>query len=136
MTHDEIDAFLREPRIADLATVKPDGAPHVAPVWFHYDGENLFVIARPSAVKLRNIAHEPRVSLSIPTPNEPYGYVVVTGTAEVSADGAAEVFRAMAVHYKGRVEGGRYVERRLAEARFHLITVTPSKFIAWEEEKA
>ena len=136
MRHDEVDAFLREPRIADLATVKPDGAPHVAPVWFHYDGEKLFVIARPSAVKLRNIANEPRVSLSIATPNEPYRYVVVTGTAEVSAGGAAEVFRAMAVHYKGRVEGERYVKRRLAEAGYCLITITPSKLIAWAEEEA
>ena len=136
MTHDEIDAFLREPRIADLATVKSDGAPHVAPVWFHYDGRKLFVIARPSAVKLRNIVHEPRVALSIPTPNEPYSYVVVTGTAEVSADGAAEAFRAMAVQYKGAAEGEQYVKRRLAEANFHLITVTPSKFTSWTEEKA
>ena len=133
MLQNEIDAFLSEPLLADLATVRPDGAPHVAPVWFHYDGDKIFIIARPSAVKLRNITYEPRVAVSISTPDVPYSYVIVDGLAEISTHGAEKAFRAMAARYKGRTEGERYVERRLTETIFHLITVTPSRFIAWTE---
>ena len=55
MTPEQAKIFLSEPRIADLATVRPDGAPHVAPVWYHYDGDKVKIVADPTAVKLRNI---------------------------------------------------------------------------------
>ena len=38
LTSEEVDAFLATPVIARLATVQPDGAPYVAPVWQHWDG--------------------------------------------------------------------------------------------------
>ena len=50
MRPEDVEKFLREPRIADLATVRPDGAPHVAPVWYHYDGESVKIVADPKAV--------------------------------------------------------------------------------------
>ena len=134
MTPTEIDAFLREPRIADLATVRPDGAPHVAPVWFHYDGDKVLVVAEPTAVKLRNIAHDPRVSLSIPTPDDPYRYVIVRGTAEVSDDGPEELVRTMAIHYKGPEEGERYAQRINRETTLRTITITPTKLIGWRDD--
>ena len=42
----EIDEFLAMPIIARIATVKPDGAPHVAPVWQLWDGEAMWLIPR------------------------------------------------------------------------------------------
>ena len=134
MTPEEADAFLREPRIADLATVRPDGSPHVAPVWFHYDGETVKVFARPTAVKLRNIAHDPRVSISVATPDAPYRYVIVNGTATVSdAEDITQLVHAMALNYKGADEGPPYAEQILSRMNFVVITVTPSKISGWSE---
>ena len=53
MTPPEMDIYLREPNFSHLSTVGPDGAPHVAPVWHHYDGEALLVLAEPKAVAQR-----------------------------------------------------------------------------------
>ncbi len=133
MIPDEIDAFLREPRIADLATIRPDGSPHVAPVWYHYDGENVMVIASRTAVKTRNIRHDPRVALSIATEAAPYEYVLVTGTASVSDDAAPDLLRTMANHYKGAAEGRRYADQVLKDADFSTITVTPSRISGWRD---
>ena len=134
MTPEQAAAFLREPRIADLATVRPDGSPHVAPVWFHWDGEAVKVFARPTAVKLRNIAHDPRVAISVATPGAPYAYVIVTGAATVSADeDVAGLVHAMALNYKGAEDGPPYAEELLARMDFVVITVTPSKISGWTE---
>ncbi len=133
MTGDQIDAFLREPRIADLATIRPDGSPHVAPVWYHYDGERLMVIASRTAVKTRNIRNDPRVALSIATEAAPYEYVLVTGTASVSDDAAPDLLRTMANHYKGVTEGRRYADQVLRDADFSTITVTPTRISGWRD---
>ena len=131
MTHDEIGAYLREPHIADLATIRPNGSPHVAPVWYHYDGDKVMVVAERTAAKVRNIGNDPRVSLSIATDSEPYKYVLVSGDATISDTGIADLVRTMAVHYKGDAEGRRYADKVLDDLDFCVITVTPSKISGW-----
>lgn len=132
MTPEEIDEFLREPHICDLATVRPDGSPHVTPVWHHYDGENLVILADDSAVKVRNIRHEPRVAASIATDNRPYKYVLVHGVATLSYENIREYVGAMANNYLGREEGKTYTEKAVRETHFVVITIRPTKIIGWE----
>ena len=134
MNNEEMETYLHEPHIANLATVRPDGSPHVTPVWHHYDGKNVYVVAEEFAVKVRNIRHEPRVSLSIATDGRPYKYVLVNGTATISHDKIPELVRTMAINYLGLEEGVRYTEKVLKELRFCVITVTPSKLIRWSSE--
>lgn len=132
MTPEQIDAFLREPHITTIATIGPDGSPHVTPVWHHYDGEKVYVLVEQSAVKLRNIRRDSRVSLCIATDEEPYKYVLVSGTTTVSGERIPELVRAMAVNYLGPERGEEYTREALAETEFALITVTPSKIIGWD----
>ncbi len=134
MTPAERYAFLQLPLVANLATVKPDGSPHVTPVWHYYDGEKLYVVAEESAFKVRNARHEPRVSLSIATHSQPYKYVLVNGTAAVSHERIPELVRIMAVNYLGREEGEEYTDRVLKELSFCTITVTPTSVVDWEDE--
>ena len=131
MTHDEIGAYLREPHLADLATLGLDGSPHVAPVWYHYDGDKVMVASERTAVKVRNIRNDPRVSLSIATDSEPYKYVLVSGDATISDTGIPNLVRAMAVHYLGDAEGQTYANKALVDMDFCVITVTPSKISGW-----
>lgn len=131
MTPEQIDEYLSEPRIADLATINPDGSPHIAPVWYRYDGDVVKVFTQNTAVKLRNIRHDPRVALSIATHSEPYGYVIVSGTAVISDEGIPDEVRDMAIHYKGEEEGETYIREALAQFTFRLITITPTKMSGW-----
>ena len=64
LTSREIDEFLARPVVARIATVKPDGAPHVAPVWQQWDGEAMWVIPRSRSSWLENLRQEPRVCVS------------------------------------------------------------------------
>ena len=48
-------AALEEARVLSLATVRPDGRPHVVPLWFQWDGETIAVFSKPQAVKVQNL---------------------------------------------------------------------------------
>lgn len=131
MSQSEMDAYLREPNLSHLSTVGPDGSPHVAPVWHHYDGETLLMLASPTAVKIRNIRHEPRVSIAITTTIQPYSFLQFNGVATLSDRWDKELLWAMSINYQGQEEGERYAERTYREATFTLITVTPTKVTGW-----
>ena len=131
MNSDEIGAFLREPRISILATLRPDGSPHLTPVWHHYDGERVLVAAEETAVKVRNIRTDPRVELCVSTDQPPYGFVQVNGLAGLSYDGIPALVRRMAVNYQGPEEGERYARKAVIGLDFIVITVTPSRTVGW-----
>src|SRR6187455_3531301 len=73
-------AFLLErPRTAKLATVRADGRPHVAPIWFDLDGDMLVFTTWHTTVKAANLRRDPRVSLCIDDDMPPYAFVIVEG---------------------------------------------------------
>ena len=65
MTKYEIKEFLCAPRIPRLATVRNDGKPHVVPVWYHYEGQDVFVVTAKDSVKAKNIEKNPSMSLVV-----------------------------------------------------------------------
>ena len=74
--------LLERPTFAHLATVAPDGSPHSSVMWFVWDGEVLRFTHTTSRQKFKNIAHEPRVALSIADPDDPYRSLEVRGIVE------------------------------------------------------
>ncbi|MFH9246293.1 PPOX class F420-dependent oxidoreductase [Streptomyces lydicus] len=87
MTKDEWQRFLSEgTRTGKLATVRADGGPHVAPVWFLLDGDQLVFNTGAETVKGRNLARDGRVALCVDDERPPFSFVVVQGTAEISDD--------------------------------------------------
>jgi len=55
---------LRENIIIWLGTVRPDGRPHLVPVWFLWDGETILIFSKPDQ-KIRNLRQNPRVTLAL-----------------------------------------------------------------------
>src|ERR1700730_8381763 len=64
---------------AQLATLMPDGSPHVAPVWCDYDGRNILINTAKGRVKDRNMRRDPRVGLDILDPDNPYRHLSIRG---------------------------------------------------------
>ncbi len=81
----DVEEFLREPNIAALSTVRPDGRPHVTPVCYEYDGRE-FIISTPRGTqKLANVSRKGFAALSIHTQSMPYRHVIVEGTARAGS---------------------------------------------------
>ena len=80
MTEAEIYEFLATgTRTGKLATVRSDGRPHVAPIWFVVDGRDLVFMTMSTNIKGRNLARDPRASLAVDDESYPYAYAVVEG---------------------------------------------------------
>ena len=109
MSQDEWRAFVSEgTRTAKLATVRPDGTPHVVPVWVVLDGDDLVFNAGESTAKVKAIRHQPKVALVFDDERPPFAHVLIRGTATLSDD-LAEVR-----HWATRI-GARYMGEERAE---------------------
>ncbi|MBO0720199.1 MAG: PPOX class F420-dependent oxidoreductase [Blastocatellia bacterium] len=96
-----LDLFQKK-AFANLATLMPDGSPQVTPVWCDYDGENVLINTAAGRVKDKNLQREPRVSISILDPDNPYRYLEVRGRViERTLDGANDHINKMAKKYLG-----------------------------------
>ncbi|MFC8198613.1 PPOX class F420-dependent oxidoreductase [Streptomyces sp. NPDC060006] len=87
MTDEEWRAFVSHgTRTGKLSTVRADGRPHVAPIWFVLDGDDLVFNTGKNTVKGRNLVRDGRVALCVDDDRPPYAYVVLQGRARVSED--------------------------------------------------
>lgn len=88
---------------AGLATLMPDGSPQVTPVWIDYDGRHIIVNTAEGRQKDKNLSREPRVSVMLVDPDNPYRYLEVRGkVVERTHEGAAEHINKMAKKYLGQ----------------------------------
>ncbi len=109
---------------ASLGTVMPDGSPQVTPVWVDHDGELLIVNTAEGRTKLRNVAKDPRVAVSIFEQDNPYNKVLIRGAVvEISKEGAEEHIDKMAMKYRGLA---KYPWRQPGISRV-LIKIRPSR---------
>lgn len=86
MTRDECLAFMGEgARTGILATVRADGSPHAAPVWFLVEPDGTLIVTTGAATaKGRNLRRDGRVSLVVDDPAPPFSFARVDGEVELS----------------------------------------------------
>ena len=107
LAEDELDEFLHGPWSAQLAVVRADGAPHVVPLWYEWDGASMWVAASPGALWRSYVTDNAQVSVTLDEPWPPLRRVFVSGTAtEVAPEdvpgGLADLRRRLAIRYLGR----------------------------------
>src|ERR1700685_3664637 len=68
---------------ARLAYVWTDGTPRVVPIWFHWDGKDFVMASPPKAPKLRALAKNKKVALTIDDNSFPHKVLLVRGTARL-----------------------------------------------------
>jgi PPOX class probable F420-dependent enzyme len=132
MTEAEYKVFLLTgTRTAKVATVRADRLPHVKPVWFTLDGDDLLFTTHESYVMTKHLHRDPHVTLTVDDQEPPYSFVIIEGTVTLS-DNLDDLVR------WATVIGGRYMDDDHAEEfgkrngvpGEYLIRVTPTKIIA------
>ena len=85
MTPDEIDAFLSSQRVCRVATIGAQDRPHVAPLWFVWDGSALWLYSIVKSQRWTDIQHRPQLAIVIDAGTEYVELhgVEISGTAEV-----------------------------------------------------
>jgi PPOX class probable F420-dependent enzyme len=131
LSESERESFLKEARVAVLATVGVDGTPHAVPVWYEYAGGKFYVISGSGAAKVRHIRQGSRASLCVDDRTAPYKAVVVWGKAAISEEGVREMAYRIAQRYLGPQEGAKEAETWLA-APCVIIELTPERLTSWD----
>jgi PPOX class probable F420-dependent enzyme len=73
-------------RLAHVALTRADGRPHVTPVCFILDGDELAFVLSPGSVKGKSLARDGRVAVCVSDERQPYGFVAIEGHARTSAE--------------------------------------------------
>ncbi len=132
MTPEEIRAFLSHgTRTAKVATSGPGGQPHVMPVWFALDGDELVFTTWGDSVKGRNLRRDPRAAIVVDEEVAPYAFVHIRGHVTLSED-LNELLR-FATAIAGRYMGADRAEefgRRNAVPGELLVRLHPERVIA------
>lgn len=132
MTEAEMKAFLLEgTKTGKLATVRQDGRPHVAPIWFDLDGDALVFTTWHETVKAVNLQRDPRLSICVDDEAPPFSFVIIEGSAEILDDPDALAYWAtrIAGRYMGADQAEAYGRRNSVEGEL-LVRVTSTKIIA------
>jgi hypothetical protein len=112
LQHPASQELLRSRIPARLAYVWTDGTPRVIPIWFHWNGAE-FVMGTPSkAPKLKALARNPRVALTIDDNTFPHKVLLVRGTASLEpVDGIVPEYAIAAERYFGPEQGKAWVDQ-------------------------
>jgi len=101
-------AFLENPFVGVVTDLRPDGSPHSTVVWVDVDDDGAsFNTAWPRA-KPRYLEVDPRVSLTVLDPTDPFRWISITGTATLVDEGANDQIDRLAKKYTGADSFGGY----------------------------
>jgi PPOX class probable F420-dependent enzyme len=134
MSEEEWKSFLTaEPaHTGKLATVRKDGRPHVAPIWFDLDDDGSIVFTTGAeTLKGRSIRRDPRVCLCVDDERPPFSFVIVDGKVDVSED--LDEMLVWAIRIGGRYMGAGNAEeygRRNAVPGELLVRLRPAHVVA------
>jgi PPOX class probable F420-dependent enzyme len=132
MSDERRRAFLMEgTRTAKLAVVRANGAPHVAPIWFVLDGDDMVFTTSAETIKGKAILRDPRVALCVDDEQPPFAFVVVEGAASTSDDlDEMLVWTTRLGHrYMGADRAAEFGRRNAVHPEM-LVRVTPTKIVA------
>ena len=118
---DKARKFLEQPYVGTVTTLRRDGSPHSTIVWVDVDEDGASFNTAAGRAKPRHLERDPRLSLLVVDPEDTYKWVAVSGTAELTTDGADDQIDRLAKKYLGQDE---YPWRKPEEERIR-VRITP-----------
>lgn len=94
--------LLEQPTFGHLATVRPDGAPQVEPMWFRFDGEHVRFTHTTTRAKYRNLQQNPAMAMTVSDPGDPYRFIGLRGRlVKIEPDPTGAFYQELAQRYTG-----------------------------------
>ena len=128
--HAHVDERLRSDIMIWLNTVRPDGRPHSAAVWFLWDGSQFLIFSQPNTQKIRNLQHNPNAVLALDNTKNGSDVIVIEGKAELLKQGDINTtLPAYAEKYRSEFKDMGSTPESMAADYSQPIRVTPTKFV-------
>jgi PPOX class probable F420-dependent enzyme len=123
-----IDKRLRESLIIWLNSVRADGRPHSAAVWFLWDGSQILIFSQDNQ-KVRNLRQNPQVTLAVDDTKDGDDVVTLEGTAELVDDPTiAPTLPAYAEKYADHLQALGWTAAQMGQRYHQVIRIMPTKF--------
>ena len=131
---DKLRAFVSQPNIGILATLRADGSAHQTAIWYLLDGDELKISITDGRAKYKHVLRDPRVSLAVASTTIPYKEVVFEGRARIEREGGHELFRRLAIHYYGETDGNAYADysRDVVKDNRLVLSLAPDRVMSWD----
>jgi PPOX class probable F420-dependent enzyme len=119
---------LRDNLIVWLTTVRPDGRPHLAAVWFLWEGDTILIFSQPNQ-KVRNLRANPSVALALDDTKGGDDVITIAGQAELLPAGAVTPeHRPYVAKYVTKLAEMQWTAADMAQAYSQAIRITPTRF--------
>lgn len=127
-----IDRLLRSEPVVWMSTVRPDGQPHLIPIWFSWDGEAILIASKPAAQKVRNVRANPVVMLALGKPHEDFDVGLLEGRAELLDVPASAVLPASHLaKYRAAMASIGLTREEFLATYTQVIRVVPTRYLPW-----
>ena len=124
----KVDHFLRVFRSIWLSTTRPDGRPHAVPVWYVWDGRNLYFISGRQLQKSKNLVHQRWIVVHAGDGDD---VIILEGLAEIVTD--REELEEIDAAYRAKyVDPGSGAQASIFEPEADLYRVAVKHVMAWE----
>ncbi|MEU1657310.1 PPOX class F420-dependent oxidoreductase [Streptomyces griseofuscus] len=125
---DRLKSLLDSKVFIVVGTIQPDGSPQMSPVWVKRDGEQLLFSTTADRRKKLNLDRDPRVTVVVMNPEQPYEYAEIRGTAELTTTGGQSLIDDLSLKYTGK----KYAEfnpESSQDAERVVVRITPRKVV-------
>jgi PPOX class probable F420-dependent enzyme len=137
MSDDELGDFLAEQKVVTVATIGPNGRPHLMPLWYVVDGDDLRGWTFAKSQKAKNLERDPRATLQIEAGVEYQELRGVMFEADVEIERDPDKVAAYGSALFERYAPGADVDdmiRKQAQKRIGLRFV-PTRTVSWDHRK-
>ncbi|MEU0008654.1 PPOX class F420-dependent oxidoreductase [Streptomyces sp. NPDC006314] len=111
-----------------VGTLQPDGSPQMSPVWVKRDGDTLLFSTTVDRRKKKNLDRDPRVTVVVMNPEQPYEYAEIRGTAELTTEGGQELINELSHKYTGK-EYADFNPASADDAERVVVRITPRRIV-------
>ncbi len=126
------DRCLSDDPVIWLSSVQRDGRPHVVPVWFHWDGEQIVAFSKPNARKIQNLRDQPRVMLAVGTPGPEFDVELIEATAHLPEQPSEDLMpEGFGDKYRELLRRAGLSLQRFAEVYSQPIVLRPTRFVGY-----
>ena len=127
-----VETLLDREAIVWLSTVRPDGRPHLIPIWFLWNGDAVLFASKPQACKVANLRAKAECMLAVGDPMADFDVALIEARAELASMTTTELLTAgLLAKYGERMRAADLTAGRFAETYSQVVRVVPTRWLPW-----
>jgi len=127
-----VETLLDREAIVWLSTVRPDGRPHLIPIWLLWDGDAVLFASKPQACKVANLRARADCMLAVGDPMADFDVALIEARAELASMTTIELLAAgLLAKYGERMRVADLTAGTFAETYSQVVRVVPTRWLPW-----